>query len=263
MLALLSPAKKLHAEVTAPAVPPTLPALMGDVELLSQTTAALSPADLKGLMGISDKLAELNHARFQQLSFPFTADNALPAALAFAGDTYVGLDAGSLSDADLTWGQDHLGILSGLYGLLRPLDLMQAYRLEMGIRLDNPRGKNLYAFWKENLTGELQARLADHEDKSIINLASKEYFSAVDVAVLPGPVITPIFLEEKEGKARTISFMAKRARGSMARFMLQHRVSTPAGLQAYQVGGYRFDGEQSTDSRWVFRRPQPPPAGAR
>ena len=259
MLALLSPAKKLHGAATPLAVPSTQPALMADVKLLSQTTASLSAENLKGLMGISDKLAELNHARFQQMSFPFTQDNALPAALTFAGDTYVGLGADSLSEDDLSWGQSHLGILSGLYGLLRPLDLMQPYRLEMGTRLRNPRGKNLYSFWREHLTAELRSRLADHKDKSIINLASKEYFSAVDSSALPGPVITPVFWEEKDGKARTISFMAKQARGAMARFILQERVNTPVGLQAFEGRGYRFDKSQSTETKWIFRRPQPPP----
>jgi len=263
MLALLSPAKKLTLDSPSTSTAATQPALLGEVELLMQTTRTLSKAQLQELMGISEKLAQLNHDRFQSICFPFTPQNAHPAALCFAGDTYVGLDASSLSDSDLQWGQNTLGILSGLYGLLRPLDLMQPYRLEMGTSLSNPRGKNLYEFWRSSITAELQERLDDHADNTVVNLASNEYFKAVNPKGLPGRVITPVFLEEKDGKARTVSFMAKRARGSMARFILKERLDSPEGLKDFQTGNYRFDPSQSDDNRWVFRRPQPPPASKR
>lgn len=261
MIALLSPAKKLTTSVHLEDTDPTQPALLSEVELLMRTTRKLSKGRLQELMGISEKLAELNHDRFQSMSFPFTLENAHPAALSFAGDTYLGLDAQHLSESDLAWGQDHLAILSGLYGLLRPLDLIQPYRLEMGTSLTNPRGKNLYAFWRESITTELQTRLADHADDTVINLASNEYFKAVDKSQLSGRTITPVFLEEKDGKARTISFMAKRARGSMARFILTERLESPERLKEFTDGDYAFDEGQSTDTRWVYRRPQPPPVG--
>jgi cytoplasmic iron level regulating protein YaaA (DUF328/UPF0246 family) len=261
MIALLSPAKKLTLDAQLNPSQSTQPALLADIKLLMATTRRLSKADLQRLMGISEALAQLNHDRFQNLSLPFTAENAHPAALCFAGDTYLGLDASTLDSSDLAWGQDHLGILSGLYGLLRPLDLMQPYRLEMGTRLSNPRGKDLYAFWKEHITAELHDRLDGQADDTVINLASKEYFSAVDPKGLPGKVITPVFLEEKDGKSRTISFMAKKARGSMARFLLEERLESPNGLKDFTAGAYAFDEGQSSETRWVFRRPQPPPVG--
>ncbi len=263
MLALLSPAKKLSIDSASIRVASTQPALLGEVELLMRTTRKLSKAQLQELMGISEKLAQLNHDRFQSLQFPFTPENAQPAALCFAGDTYVGLDASSLSEPDLLWGQDTLAILSGLYGLLRPLDLMQPYRLEMGTSLTNPRGSNLYDFWKSSITKEIHSRLEGHVDNTLVNLASNEYFKAVNPKSVPGRIITPVFLEEKDGKARTVSFMAKRARGSMARFMLTERLQSPEGLKDFQLGDYRFDSSLSDDSRWVFRRPQPPPASKR
>ena len=261
MIALLSPAKKLTLDAQSVASLGTQPALLDDIALLVGTARRLTKADLQRLMGISEALAQLTHDRVQSLSLPFTPENAHPAALCFAGDTYLGLDAGTLDPADLSWGQDHLGILSGLYGLLRPLDLMQPYRLEMGTRLSNPRGKDLYAFWKERITRELHHRLEGQADDSVISLASKEYFSAVDKKGLPGKVITPVFLEEKDGKSRTISFMAKKARGSMARFLLEERLESPEGLKDFNSEGYAYDEGQSSDTRWVFRRPQPPPVG--
>ncbi len=262
MIALLSPAKKLTLDTPQDAIRATQPALLDDTRLLLDTTRRLTKADLQQLMGISEALAQLNHERFQCMSLPFTSENAHPAALCFAGDTYLGLDAGTLSPEDLAWGQDHLGILSGMYGLLRPLDLMQPYRLEMGTRLTNPRGKNLVAFWKEHITAELHRRLAGQADHTVINLASKEYFNAVNPKGLPGAVITPVFLEEKRGKSRTISFMAKKARGSMARYLLQERLESPEGLKDFTRGNYAFDEGQSSATRWVFRRPQPPPVGS-
>jgi cytoplasmic iron level regulating protein YaaA (DUF328/UPF0246 family) len=261
MLALLSPAKKLHAPDFA-GIQITQPALLADTELLMERTRGLSRTRLRSLMGISEKLADLNYERFQAFSTPFDADNAHPAALAFAGDTYLGLEAWTLPEADLHFGQDCLGILSGLYGLLRPLDLMQPYRLEMGTSLKNQRGKNLYDFWRQSVTREICERLESHRDKRVINLASKEYFQAVDTDRLPGPVVTPVFRENKDGKSRTIGFMAKKARGSMARYILTQRLEEAEGLKDFTEGDYAYQPQISDESTWVFTRKQPPPVGA-
>jgi len=259
LIALLSPAKKLTLDADLRNASPSQPALLQDIRVLMETTRTLTKGNLQKLMGISEALAQLNHERFQNMELPFTPQNASPAALCFAGDTYLGLGAATLDPSDLVWGQNHLAILSGLYGLLRPLDLIQPYRLEMGTRLRNPRGKDLYAFWKSQVTAEINTRLGEHTDDTVINLASKEYFTAVDHKILPGRVVTPVFLEEKDGKSRTISFMAKKARGSMARYLLTERLETPEGLKDFELGGYAFDEGQSSGDRWVFRRPQPPP----
>jgi cytoplasmic iron level regulating protein YaaA (DUF328/UPF0246 family) len=261
MLAVVSPAKKLDMEPLPRAIEATLPVLLEETERLIKTTRRLRAKDLKALMGISDKLAELNHARFQTFSTPFDTENAKPAAFTFNGDVYLGLNAASLEDGDLEWAQDHLAILSGLYGLLRPMDLIQPYRLEMGTRLKTRRGKDLYAFWGDRITKRIQAQLGEHADPTLVNLASKEYFNAVNPKRLPGPVVTPAFKEVRDGKARMLSFFAKRARGLMARYMVRHRIDRPEGLKDFDVDGYRYDPSLSTDTMWTFTRPQPPPAG--
>ena len=254
MYALLSPAKRLDL-APFPAPPTTLPDLLEDSEALVKKARTLSKKKLGELMKISDSLAELNKERFENWSAPFTSDNAKAAALSFAGDTYVGLDATSLSEDDLLWAQDRVGILSGLYGVLRPLDLIQPYRLEMGTSLATRRGKNLYAFWGERLTALINERLADHQDPTVINLASKEYFTAVKPQLLTGSVVTPSFKEIKDGKAKVIGFMAKKARGMMARHIIQNRLESPEDLKAFNAGGYRFQPEQSDAQTWVFTRP--------
>jgi len=257
MLAVVSPAKKLDTMPIERGVSPTQPVLLDDTEQLMKTTRRLRPGDLKELMGISDKLAELNHGRFQSFSTPFDTDNAKPAAFVFNGDVYLGLDAETLDDAALSWSQDHLAILSGLYGVLRPMDLIQPYRLEMGTRLKTGRGKDLYAFWGDRVTNRLQAQLADHKDQTLVNLASKEYFSVLQPKALPGPVVTPAFKELRDGKLRMISFFAKRARGRMARFMVEQRIDRPEGLKDFNLDGYSYDPELSDERTWTFTRPQP------
>jgi cytoplasmic iron level regulating protein YaaA (DUF328/UPF0246 family) len=256
MLTIISPAKKLDSAPVSLALPVTQPVLLGDTEQLMKTTRLLKPKDLKDLMGISDKLADLNHARFQAFTTPFDQTNAKPAVLTFNGDVYLGLDAPSLDENELAWAQEHVSILSGLYGLLKPMDLMQAYRLEMGTRLKTARGKNLYAFWGDRVTNQLTAQLAEHTDNTVINLASKEYFKVVQPKRLPGAVVTPVFKEIKDGKARIISFFAKRARGLMTRFMVQERVDRPEGIKDFNGSGYRFNPALSTDDQWVFSRPR-------
>ena len=263
MLTVLSPAKKL--DETSPLVTDeaTQPVLRADTLELMRSTRELSTGELKGLMHISDALATLNHKRFQDFETPFTALNSRPAVQMFAGDVYVGLDAKTLSADDLHWAHGRLRILSGLYGVLRPLDLMQAYRLEMGTRLATARGRDLYAFWGERIAAELSDDLAEHADQTLLNLASNEYFKAVTKKRLPGAVITPVFKDRRDGKSRVISFFAKRARGAMARFVVQERVEQAEGVQAFTGMGYRFQPADSTATRWVFERQQPPPAGAR
>ncbi|MCP4807769.1 MAG: peroxide stress protein YaaA [Proteobacteria bacterium] len=259
MLTVLSPAKKLNEPPGRPKPVFSQSELLDDTALLMETARGLSVGDLKSLMHISDALAELNHERFQSFEMPFTLDNAQQAAFTFAGDTYRGLNASTLSAEDLEHAQDHLAILSGLYGLLRPLDLMQPYRLEMGTKLQNPRGKNLYAFWKASVTERINALTEGHADRTLVVCASNEYVSAVDTKALAGPVVTPVFKERKDGKERVISFMAKAARGSMARWIIKKRVDTAEDIKEFSVGGYRFKPSASTETSWVFSRKQPPP----
>jgi uncharacterized protein len=259
MLALLSPAKKLDARPIEVEVDATRPALLDHTRALMETARELSPGDLSNLMSISENLASLNHERFQAWEADHTDQNSLPAALTFAGDTYVGLDARSLTADDLAWAQDHVAILSGLYGLLRPLDRMQPYRLEMGTRLATHRGEDLYAFWDDHIARRIQALTAGHDDPTIVNLASKEYFSAVRRGALDRPVITPVFQDVSGGKARTISFYAKQARGAMARWIITERATRVDALRDARPLGYTFDADASTDTRWVYRRPKPPP----
>lgn len=257
MYVLLSPAKKLHEPPAAGALPHTQPALLDQAERLAARSKKLSPKKLKALMHISDNLAELNHKRFQDFGTPFTPDNSRQAILSFAGDVYLGLDAGSLSSEDLDWAQDHVGILSGLYGLLRPLDLMQPYRLEMGVGLSTRRGKTLYAWWGKRITQAINA----HEADIIVNLASNEYFKSVQPKALDARVVTPVFQDIKDGKARTISFFAKKARGAMTRWIIENRVSTADALKECDAMGYRHNADASKGDRWVFQRQQPPPVG--
>ena len=259
MLTIISPAKKLNFERPTPELPTTTPALQKDIVVLAKHAQKLSAKRLGKLMDISDKLADLNYQRFQAFSLPFEPIRSRPAAFAFAGDTYVGLDIEQLGSDDLAFAQDQLRILSGLYGLLRPMDLMQPYRLEMGTKLKNARGRNLYEFWGSRITDQLKSSLEDHTDKTVVNLASQEYFKAVQSKELPGKVLTPVFLERKDGKSRTLFLFAKRARGMMARFAIQERLESTEGLKEFNEGGYQFQPAQSSADRWVFERDQPPP----
>jgi len=256
MLAVVSPAKKLDLEPVVRSLPHSQPALLDDAEQLMRSTRRLKPADLQSLMGISENLANLSHERFQRFSTPFTPDNAKPAALMFNGDVFLGLDAPTLGKSDLCWAQDRLAILSGLYGLLRPLDLMQPYRLEMGTRLKNRRGKDLYAFWGDRITDQINERLADHSDRTLVNLASSEYFKAVRPAALDSDVVTPAFKEIRDGRPRMISFLAKRARGLMARYIIENRIEQPENMKTFDAEGYRYDPALSTETTWTFTRAQ-------
>ena len=254
MLTLLSPAKTLDFSAAPAGLPATEPRFEKDIAVLMNRCKKLGVPSLRKLMNLSQPLAELNHQRFQEMSLPFTRENSKPSLLAFQGDVYKGLDAGSLSEEDLSWAQDHLRILSGFYGMLRPLDLMQPYRLEMGTRLSNTRGKNLYAFWGNRLADALNAELADDPAPAILNLASNEYFKAVPRKRLEPRLITADFKEIRDGKPRTISFFAKRARGLMARFQVRHRIDDPEGLKDFAEEGYGFRPDLSADDRMVFTR---------
>lgn len=260
MLMVLSPAKNLSFEA-APAAPITTPELKAEIAELDRITRKLRRADLKRLMSISDDLAALNHARFQ--AFDPSCDDGLQAAFAFNGDVYQGLQARTLNKAALAWAQDHLRILSGFYGLLRPLDAIQPYRLEMGVKLKTKRSADLYGFWKAQIAARLNEAAVGHSNPTLINLASQEYFGAVDVAALNMPVVTCHFREDKDGESRVISFYAKKARGLMARFAIDGRLDEAEALKDFREAGYSFDPTLSDDKNWTFRRPQPPPPSAR
>ena len=257
MLAIISPAKKLDFESEPKTDVHTMPDLLDETSTLVKKAKSLSRANLKSMMKLSDKLVELNYERFKAFETPFHLGNARQAALSFAGDTYVGLDATSLTDKDMEFAQDHLRILSGLYGLLRPLDLMQPYRLEMGTKFPVGRSANLYDFWGNKVTERLNEAVSGQRDQAIINLASNEYASVVKPAELAGQMVTPVFKEEKDGQAKVIGLFAKRARGMMARYMIKKRLKTSAALKKFNDGGYQFQPEQSDETTWVFSRPQP------
>ena len=255
MLILLSPAKSLDWSA-APQVTPTTPRLETDFGVLMRQAKRLKPADLKSMMKLSDKLADLNHARFQAMTAAPDPERDRPAALAFDGDVYKGLDARSLSSEALDWAQDRVAILSGLYGVLRPLDLIQPYRLEMGTAMKTRRGKNLYAFWGERVTKLLNQQLKELDERTVIDLASGEYGRVV-TKKLSAPRITPVFQEvEADGRHRIISFFAKRARGAMTRFAIEQRVDDPAGLKDFNSDGYRYQAGLSDETKWVFTRPR-------
>jgi len=256
MIAVLSPAKNLDLTPPAIKLSTTQPALMADAESLMKTTRGLSQTKIRELMSLSEDLAKLNYDRYRAFELPFSDANALPAALAFNGDVYRGLDARELSAPDLDWAQEHVAILSGLYGVLRPLDLMQAYRLEMGTRLPTRRGKNLYQFWGKRVASALSSALARHEDDTLVNLASNEYFKVIGAKTFDRPIVECVFEDWKqhEDEGKVISFMAKVARGSMARFMITERVDEVAGLKDFSRDRYRFIPNASSETRLVFRR---------
>ena len=256
MIAVLSPAKKLNLTPSAIKLRTTQPSLMADAESLMNTTRGLSQTKISELMSLSKDLAKLNYDRYRAFELPFSEANALPAVMAFNGDVYRGLDARGLGERELDWAQDHIAILSGLYGLLRPLDLMQAYRLEMGTRLPTRRGKNLYEFWGRRVANELNAALEKHEDDTLVNLASNEYFKVVGAKSFERPIVECVFEDWKQraDEGRVISFMAKMARGSMARFIITERVDHVAGLKDFAHDRYRFTPKASSETRLVFRR---------
>ncbi|MFK7972228.1 MAG: peroxide stress protein YaaA [Bacteroidia bacterium] len=256
MLTILSPAKTLdfgdHDIISSY----SQPAFESETKVLVEQLAKMSASKIGKLMKLSDKLAELNYERYQNFSFPFTQNNAKQAVLAFKGDVYLGLQAEEFLSEDFDFAQNHLRILSGLYGLLKPLDLMQPYRLEMGTSLKVKRKKDLYAFWGAKIAEALNASFDESGNRVLVNLASNEYFKAVDRKVLDATIITPNFKELRDGKLKIISFFAKKARGLMADFIIRNRINDPEGMKDFHTEGYAFNAEASTETEWIFSREQ-------
>lgn len=254
MIIVLSPAKTLDFQTPAATEHHSQPEFLEQSGELVKVLRRMPAESLSALMTISPSLADLNAERFRAWRLPFDASNAKQAALAFAGDVYEGLDAPSLDESSLRWAQDRVRILSGLYGVLRPLDLIQPYRLEMGTRLETSKGADLYRFWGDRLAKRLAEELAPHRHPVLVNLASNEYFRAVPSKALGLTVVQPVFEEKREGSWKVISFMAKRARGAMTRWVIERRIDDPAQLKNFDTDGYQFDAGASTEASWVFRR---------
>lgn len=254
MLIVVSPAKSLDFASKARTRRFTEPEYLTESAELVGQLQQLSPEDFSELMHISSDLAELNHERYANWQTPFDLKNAKQALFAFKGDVYLGMEAEKFSTADINFAQKHLRILSGLYGLLRPLDLMQPYRLEMGSKFKNVRGSNLYQFWDTKLTENLNSLLQEEKKPVLLNLASNEYFSAIKPAALKAEIISPVFKDFSNGKYKILSFFAKKARGSMAAYVIQNRIKNPNKLKDFDVDGYRYSEEESTRSKPVFLR---------
>ena len=257
MLITLSPAKTLDFETESNLDSFTQPRMLEQSKVLNKRLRKLSKDDLQDLMSLSNDLTAVNHQRNRDWSPPFDLANAKQAILAFRGAAFTGLDADSYSPEDFETAQRSLRILSGLYGVLRPLDLIQAYRLEMGTKLDNPGGKNLYEFWDTSITSLINADLDDHNQRVIVNVASNEYFKSIKRKILDARVVTPVFKEIKDGKLRTIAAFAKPARGMMASYIIKNRLEDADGIKEFNEGGYEFDKSLSTEDEFVFTRPQP------
>ncbi len=254
MLVLLSPSKTMEFSDDIRLEKATQPRLLKDSEQLVEQLRQYSPEGIGELMNVNEKLARLNFDRYQQFSTPFTKENARQALLAFRGDVYDGIAINQYNDEDFDFAQDEVRILSGLYGLLRPLDLIQPYRLEMGTKLANPKGENLYEFWNGKITDLINDDLEHHEHPYIINLASNEYFKAIQADKLTGELITPVFKENKNGHYKTIAIYAKKARGLMTDYIIKNRIKTPEALKGFDKAGYRFNEALSTDQELVFTR---------
>ncbi len=257
MLITISPAKRLDLGKQSLTGTYTKPALLKDSRLLIERLRELSPQELSSLMSISPRLADENHQRYLAWRTPFTPANAKQAVLMFQGDVYQGLDASSYAEADFEFAQDHLRILSGLYGVLRPLDLIQPYRLEMGSRLTTSRGSNLYEFWGDKITRNLNKALPAQGDDVLVNLASNEYFKSVLTERLKGRVITPVFKEKKNGGFKVIGMFAKKARGLMSSYIIKNRLMGVEDIKNFDGSGYRYDKRHSSEGEWVFTRPTP------
>jgi len=254
MLITISPAKKLDYATPAPLSEHSLPVHLDKAAELIEVMRQKDSFEIADLMKLSMKLADLNMQRYQDWHIPFTPENAKQALFAFSGDVYQGLDAATLQPTDIHYAQDHLRILSGLYGLLRPLDLMQAYRLEMGTKLRTDHGTNLYQFWGDMITNSINDALAAQDDDILINLASNEYFSAVKTKNIHGRIITPAFKELRQGTYRIISFNAKKARGFMSRYIIENRIENPEDMKSFDLADYHFNADLSSDHEYTFTR---------
>ena len=254
MFFVLSPAKNLNEKAPAPVKEFTQPYLLAEAEILMRQLRELAPQQIAELMHVSDKIALLNAERNAEWHTPFTPDNAKQAVFMFNGDVYEGIAADTLKPEQIQYLQQHVRLLSGLYGVLRPLDLMQPYRLEMGTTFTNTRGKNLYEFWGNIITDLLNDTLAQAGSDTLVNLASQEYFKSVNTKNLKARLITPVFKDEKNGKYKIISFYAKRARGLMVRYAAEHNITDPEMLKNFDYEGYAFNVAASNESEWVFMR---------
>lgn len=254
MLSLISPAKTLDYTTALPTDTHTQPRLLEQSQQLIDVCRKLSATEIASLMTVSEKIANLNVERFRDWNAEFDFSNARQALFAFKGDVYTGLDAYHLKDQDIDFAQQHLRMLSGLYGLLRPLDLMMPYRLEMGTKLKNSRGNNLYEFWGSIITDQINQDLAEIDAKVLVNLASDEYYKSVNEKKIQAEIIKPVFLDQKNGKYKVISFYAKKARGLMARYLIENKLSQVEQLKAFDSEGYYFDAESSSDKELVFKR---------
>ena len=257
MIITLSPSKGQDFETPGPIKKHSKPTDLKDSELLIRELRKIKAAGLQELMGISNDLAKLNAARYKAFKTPFTAKNSRQAIFAFKGDVYSGIEIDTFTADDFDYAQNHLRILSGLYGCLRPLDRIQPYRLEMKTRLKNPRGENLYQFWGDSITQSLNRVLRKQQDPVLVNLASNEYFKSVRPKLLDGRLLNINFKETKQGKTRVVAIFAKRARGMMADYIIRNRIESPAAIRKFKQGGYRFSRELSDDTQWTFARPQP------
>lgn len=256
MLIVISPAKTLDFDSPVPSHKYTQPEFLKDSEVLVKTLRKYSPDDIAELMHVSSGIAELNVGRYLNWDRKFTLENARQAIYAFKGDVYTGLDVSRLSASDINFAQKHLRILSGLYGLLRPLDLMQPYRLEMGTKLQNSRGDDLYEFWREKISAAVNQALDSQGDRVLVNLASNEYFRVLDLRTSGVRIITPVFKDYKNGHYKIISFFAKKARGQMTAFMLRNRLGTVESLKTFNEDGYRYSAKESDEDTLVFLRKQ-------
>lgn len=258
MIVILSPSKTLdfsdNQNKIAKEQPHTEPVFMKEAQKLTQILKKKSAGQIAELMNISNKLATLNFDRYQSFSTPFTVDNALQALLAFKGDVYTDIAVDTYTQGDFEFAQEHVRILSGLYGLLKPLDLMQPYRLEMGTQLSNPKGKTLYAYWGDKITKHLNSQLQQHSSSVLVNLASNEYFKAVNTKKIKGEIITPVFKQHKNGSYKVIALYAKRARGTMTNFIVKNKVGEVEQLKTFNEAGYEYSDQLSSDTEWVFVR---------
>ena len=256
MLIVISPAKTLDFETAPITKDYSQPGFLKESRQLVSQLKKLTPAEVSSLMKVSDKLGVLNFFRFNEWKTPFTLDNSKQALLAFKGDVYTGIDAGTFSNQNLKFAQKHLRILSGLYGVLKPLDLIQAYRLEMGVKFENRKGKDLYEFWAPKLTDQINQDIKDSRSKHLINLASNEYFKSLHADQINANIIVPVFKDYKDGKYKIISFFAKKARGQMSAYIIKNSLKDPEHIKDFNVDGYKFNKSESSESNWVFQRRQ-------
>ena len=260
MIITLSPSKGQDFDTPTPSKLFTLPEQLDDSQLLINEARKLDMESVRELMAVSENISTLNVQRFQDWQLPFNTDNAKAALFAFKGDVYSGIEKDKYDDGDLAYAQDHLRILSGLYGALRPMDLIQPYRLEMKTRLANPRGDNLYQFWGESITDKLNESLQQQEEKTLVNLASNEYYKSVKPKLINGRILNISFKEEKDGKSRILAVYAKKARGMMTDFILRNRIEHAEDIKDFGTANYKFSAAESSEDNWVFTRPQPKPA---